>query len=51
MYFRLTSLLYELVQQAGFACSSIPNYQELKQEICRGKTKCYVTLDVTKRCT
>lgn len=37
----LTSLLYELVQEAGFACSSIPNHQEFKQEIWSGNTEIY----------
>lgn len=29
----LTSLLYELMQEAGFACSSVPNHQKLEEEI------------------
>lgn len=37
--FRLTPLLYELVQKTGFPRSSIPNHQEFKEEICKGKSK------------
>lgn len=29
----LTSLLYELVQEAGFACTGVPNHQKLEEEI------------------